>query len=187
MSKPYIHAEHDVKKWGGLVSDYIEIHNLMDSSKAVIADNRHRALTHTSWFLVNILERIKFHNSEPESPGGKFLSIRNSDGKVVQVRDIGEAHILEDFGHRYIPSAQDYLSHMTFEPWMNNGINGAPASAGQVIESRKKTIKLAKPVMPEEPMDSPFDDGSTQQPPMRILDIPEPMRPTRGDSVPTYD
>jgi len=44
MAKPFIHAESSVKRWGGKPEDYIEIHNLMDSSKGAIADHRHRAL-----------------------------------------------------------------------------------------------------------------------------------------------
>jgi hypothetical protein len=116
MAKPIFHAISSAKKYGGKPEDYIEIHNLLDSSKGAIPDNRHRALTHTSWFLSTILERI-------------FGShITNSDGKIVPVREIGEQHVLEDFGMRFIPTAQDYLALMPCEPWMNNGALGRPAS-----------------------------------------------------------
>lgn len=94
----------------------MEIHNLLDSSKGVIADSRHRALTHTSWFLSTILERVF----------GSTMT--NSDGKVFSVRDIGEQHVLEDFGGRFIPSAQDYLEDMKFKDWMLRGIGEAPSS-----------------------------------------------------------
>ena len=46
--KPIIHAESSARKFGGQPEDYLEIHNFMDSSKSVIADNRHRALTHNT-------------------------------------------------------------------------------------------------------------------------------------------
>lgn len=46
MSKPFIHAQSSAKKFGGIWEDYISIHEFLDSSKSVIADNRHRALTH---------------------------------------------------------------------------------------------------------------------------------------------
>jgi hypothetical protein len=92
--KPFIHAESSAKKFGGQPEDYLEIHNLLDSSKSVIADNRHRALTHNSWFLF-ILEKIF------------GVTITNSDGKKVSVRDVGEQHIIEDFRGQFIPSAQD--------------------------------------------------------------------------------
>lgn len=51
MSKPMVHAESSVRKWGGKPEDYMPIHNLMDSSKGTIADSRHRALTHNTWFI----------------------------------------------------------------------------------------------------------------------------------------
>jgi hypothetical protein len=42
MSKPYYHALSSAKKYGGEWQDYMEIHELMDSSKAAFPDNRHR-------------------------------------------------------------------------------------------------------------------------------------------------
>ena len=116
MSKPWVHACSSSRRFGGKPEDYIEIHNLMDSSKGVIADSRHRALTHTSWFLSVILERIF------------GVTIKNSNGRTVSVRDIGEQHVLEDFGNRFIPSAQDYLQGMSFEEWMLSGRGKLPAS-----------------------------------------------------------
>lgn len=129
MSKPYIHAISSARRFGGVPEDYIEIHNLMDSSKGAIADNRHRALTHTAWFLSTILERVF------------GVTINNSQGRKVSVRDVGEQHILEDFGGRYIPTAQDYLEHMNFEDWMQNGSRGHPSSFDRLNQKRKvKTI-----------------------------------------------
>ncbi len=116
MSKPWIHALSSVKRWGGEPEDYIEIHNLMDKSKGAIADSRHRALTHNSWFLSEILERIF------------GVVITNSAGREVSVRDVGEQHVLEDFNNRFIPSAQDYLAEMEFQGWMLNGRSGVPPS-----------------------------------------------------------
>lgn len=117
MSKPYIHALSSAKKHGGKPEDYMDIHNLMDSSKASIADNRHRALTHNSWFIGAILEAV-------------FGSTRqNSDGRIYSVRDIGEEHVLEDFGGKFIPSAQDYLAEIEMKGWMQNGRGTPPSSA----------------------------------------------------------
>lgn len=130
MSKPYIHSVSSAKRFGGVPEDYIEIHNLLDLSKGSIADNRHRALTHTSWFLSNILERVF------------GVTITNSDGRKVSVRDVGEQHILEDFGGRFIPTAQDYLEHMNFEDWMQNGTKGVPSSFKKIDENRKTKIRL---------------------------------------------
>lgn len=58
MAKPYRHAMSSAKKFGGTPDDYIDIHNLMDSSKSAIGDNRHRALTHNAWFVGSIVELI---------------------------------------------------------------------------------------------------------------------------------
>lgn len=128
MSKPYIHAVSSAKRFGGKPEDYLEIHNLMDSSKATICDNRHRALTHNAWFIGTILERIF---------GVTFV---NSDGCTISTRDIGEQHVAEDFRGRFIPSAQDYLAEMEMKGWMNNA-DGVPPSF-QKIEKRKiKSIK----------------------------------------------
>lgn len=142
MSKPYIHAESSAKRYGGKPEDYIEIHNLMDSSKGAMCDNRHRALTHNSWFLSTILERMKFHNSVETSPG-VFTIITNSDGRKVSVRDIGEQHIAEDFGGKYIPSAQDYLAEMEFKTWMNNGA-GVPPSFAKIQAKKVTNIRQIK-------------------------------------------
>jgi hypothetical protein len=117
MSKPYIHAQSSAKKFGGQWEDYIEIHEFLDSSKAVIADNRHRALTHNSWFISVVIPRVF----------GEVLR-RKSDGCLVSSRDIAELHVLEDYRKRFIPSASDFLAKIPFEPWMQNGETGSPES-----------------------------------------------------------
>lgn len=135
MSKPWIHAMASAKKFGGKPEDYIDIHNLMDSSKGCIGDNRHRALTHNSWFIAadGPLERIF------------GVVITNSDGRSVSVRDVGEQHILEDFGMRFIPTPQDYLQEMEPMPWMNNDRNSAPPSSKKIRgikRARVRTVDL---------------------------------------------
>lgn len=128
MSKPWIHAKNSVKKFGGEPSDYMPIHNLMDSSKGAIGDNRHRALTHNSWFI------------GADGPLEKIFGpvIINSDGREVSVRDIGEQHILEDFGMKFIPTAQDYLQEMEIKNWMNNGKEGVPSSFKKIEKTKVK-------------------------------------------------
>jgi hypothetical protein len=133
MSKPWIHAMASAKKFGGKPEDYIEIHNLMDSSKGCIGDNRHRCLTHNSWFVAadGPLERIF------------GVVIKNSDGRQVSVRDVGEQHILEDFGMRFIPTAQDYLQEMEPMPWMNNDRADSPPSSRKLRGKKKTKIRIA--------------------------------------------
>jgi len=130
MAKPWIHAQSSAKKFGGIPEDYIEIHNLMDSSKGAIPDNRHRALTHTSWFLSTILEKVF------------GVTIKNSDGKTVSVRDIGEQHILEDYGGKFIPTAQDFLQEIRHSDWMNNGREVPPSCAKLMSAHRRVVIPM---------------------------------------------
>jgi hypothetical protein len=125
MGKPHQHAESSAKKFGGNMEDYLEVHLLLDSSKMAFADNRHRALTHNSWFINHILPKI-FGNT-----------ITNSQGKLVSVIDIAEQHILEDFTFHFIPTAQDYLMQMTISSWMHG--QGLPASAFTKEEKQHTT------------------------------------------------
>lgn len=129
--KPLIHARSTANKWGGEPEDYLEIHDFMDSSKAAFPDNRHRALTHNSWFIF-VVERVFGH------------AIENSAGRDVSVREICEQHILEDYGNKYIPTVSDYLEGMEFQSWMNNGIEGAPTSQRKLNHetTRKMVIQF---------------------------------------------
>ncbi|MFS4483376.1 DUF6915 family protein [Hyunsoonleella sp. 2307UL5-6] len=115
-----IHAFSSVKTFGGIFEDYIDIHNFLDDSKSVFADNRHRALTHNSWFVNHVIERVF----------GVFII--NADGKKVSTKAIAEQHILEDFGGKFIPTAQDYLQEIDYKSWMNG--NGFPASRLKIEE-----------------------------------------------------
>lgn len=138
MSKPYIHALASAKRHGGTPEDYIDIHNLMDSSKAAMADNRHRALTHNAWFIGTILEKVF------------GVTRTNSAGRVYSVRSIGEEHVLEDFKHKFIPSAQDYLSEIPYAPWMQNGGKGLPPSAVKLYP-KKEPLEEPTPPPPSDP------------------------------------
>ena len=140
MSKPWIHSLSSARKFGGKPEDYIEIHEFLDSTKAAIADNRHRCILHTSWAISNILPRIKFNNSI-EGPNNTFPLIKNSDDRIISVRDIGEQHILEDFRMKYIPTPQDYIEYMDMAQWMNNGMAGSPSSA-QKIQPKEIEVSL---------------------------------------------
>ncbi len=158
MSKPYIHAQSSARQWGGVPEDYLPIHNWFDETKAVIADNRHRALRHHSegiWLCERVFGTV----------------ITNSDGRKVSVRDIGEQHVLEDFGGRFIPSAQDYLQEIEFKDWMNNG-HGVPPSFAKINEhrQRKSGSVAAEPAVAINP--SPMSvmiDGSSLNPAFREM------------------
>lgn len=102
--KPLLHAKSSVRKWGGKVEDYLPIHDYFDSSKAALADVRHRAIFHSA-FGIYIIEHIF----------GTYIT--NSDGKQVSVRDIGEQHVVEDLG--FIPSMEQWLRNIPMQDWMN--------------------------------------------------------------------
>lgn len=105
--KPHLHSRGSIKRWGGIESDYLPIHDFIDSTKSQLGDVRHRAVLHSTWGIY-IVERVF------------GTTITNSDGKIVSVRDIAEAHVLEDMGT--IPNLADWLREMPLEPWMG-GIN----------------------------------------------------------------
>lgn len=108
MSKPYIHAKSSARKYGGIPEDYLDIHQFMDSSKASLADVRHRALLHSS-FGCFVAERV-------------FGVVRkNTDDKEYSVRDVAEDHCMEDLG--FIPSVEKWLGNMTIQTWMGGPCN----------------------------------------------------------------
>ena len=128
MANAWIHAKSSARKHGGEIEDYLSIHMKMDCSKAYVADNRHRALTHTNFWIHEVMIPIFGY------------TIKNSNGKEVCVKDLCEQHILEDFGMRFIPTAQDYLENMDFKDWMQNGIKDIPSSFTKLKE--KGNIKV---------------------------------------------
>lgn len=113
--KPYLHGLVSSKKFGGKPEDYQKIHDFIDSSKAHIADIRHRAILHST-FGIYLTELIF----------GTYII--NSEGLIVQTRDIAEEHILEDLGT--IPTVEHWLKNMTIQSWM-----------GGKVKKRKQTVK----------------------------------------------
>jgi len=130
MANAHIHSVSSARKFGGQPDDYLAVHIKMDCSKAYISDNRHRSLTHSSFWIHEVMIPIFGY------------TIKNSNGKDISVKDICEQHILEDFGMRFIPTAQDYLENLEFKDWMNNGIKDFPSSYKKIKE--KSTTQLIK-------------------------------------------
>ncbi len=105
MAHPLKHAKSSVRKFGGKVEDYIDIHNWFDETKAWIGHSMHRMLRHHS---EGIFECAKIFGE----------SFENSDGKVVYTRYVGEQHVKEDCNN-YIPSAKEWLDNINNPPkWM---------------------------------------------------------------------
>lgn len=160
MSKPHVHALSSARKYGGKFDDYITLHNFLDSSKEIIADDRHRACFHHAFGIFILEQMFGVNFGALEQLAKKFswssdeveailawkkdctytgTAIKNSDNKVISVRDIGEQHVLEDFGNRFIPSAQDYLSEIENKEWMICG-KGKPPSCAKLNHKKEKLI-----------------------------------------------
>lgn len=119
----YYHAKSAARKWGGSPDDYIEVEELIDSSKKFIGDARHRALFHNTygvWLCQEVFGRI----------------ITVGDHREVPVRLIAEQHIIEDLG--WLPSPADYFQHLSLAPWMSGAkLREQPLSSlGLVIPAK---------------------------------------------------
>lgn len=110
MANALIHSQSSVKRWGGQVSDYIQIHELLDSPKACMNNNSSRLVTHNVWFCYNIIPKIFGYN------------LINSNGKRVDTIDIAMLHVAEDFRMKFVPTLEDYLKHLTLPSWIHNGV-----------------------------------------------------------------
>lgn len=156
MSKPMIHAISSARKFGGSPEFYLDLHESLDSSKGTIADNRHRALTHNAWYLMFVLPKIfGNHLFQAKTDHGQQLlnayELAKSNLKSLEamlfndrenitsipVRSVGEQHVLEDYGGRFIPSASDFLNEIEMKEWMMNGV-GTPPSCAKLFKGTRK-------------------------------------------------
>ena len=119
--KPMVHARISAKKFGGVPEDYIEIHDFMDCTKMALPDVRHRMVLHNSVGCY-IAEMVFGY------------TIVNSDKKTVHVRDVAEAHVIEDMG--FIPTLEKCFSGMPIENWMGGRVSKyAEESKPQPVET----------------------------------------------------
>lgn len=127
MANPLIHSKSSVKRWGGIVEDYMPIHELLDSPKATMNNNTSRMLTHNIWFCQTIIPKIFGY------------CLTNSAGRVVDTVDIAMLHVSEDFRGKFIPTVQDYLQHMVIQPWMHNGVKDINSPQATALAESLKT------------------------------------------------
>lgn len=106
MANPLHHSISSVKKWGGVIEDYLPIHNWFDASKELHGDFRHRALRHHTAGIF-----------EAERQFGQNITIES--GRRIPVRWVGEQHVIEDCG--YLPTFSDWIKTIKPAPWMNRG------------------------------------------------------------------
>jgi len=116
-----------VKKYGGKPTDYLPIHDFFDCTKSAHASVKHRAVLHNALGIF-IAERLF------------GVTITNSDGVAVSVRDIGEQHVLEDLGT--IPSLDDWLSCMSAEPWMAGALKGSTTATREAAKRDATNARL---------------------------------------------
>jgi len=94
MAKPLYHAINCVKKFGGKYQDYLEIHCLMDSSKAGHPQMAHRTIFHSDYGH-QLVQRILHKNV-----------IKNSDQQEVPINAVCEFHTIEDLN--FVPTLEKY-------------------------------------------------------------------------------
>ena len=128
LAHSWFHARSSARKFGGEPADYLSIHEWFDQTKMCWADTRHRAILHSS-FGVFLCEQMF----------GVTIT-RDSDGKQVPTRLIGEQHIMEDLGR--IPTIQDWLDGLPYKTWM---INGARPLSRELEQSQKADEKPSLP------------------------------------------
>lgn len=93
--KPLQHAQISAKTYGGVWTDYIEIHNFLDSSKSSCANFKHRFLLHHAEG-INLAVRLF----------GEQLT--NSNRQTNSIRQILTDYLIEDVGNV-----------VTIEDWSN--------------------------------------------------------------------
>jgi hypothetical protein len=103
MGTPLIHSKSSVRKYGGILEDYIAIHRWFDSTKGNLPKFLHRAILHNSFGML-LAEQVF----------GDYII--NSDGKDVEVRQIAYDHIYEDCG--FVPTVEDWVKNIQVQPWM---------------------------------------------------------------------
>jgi len=99
MAHPNLHAKSSAKKFGGKPEDYIHLHEWLDETKSWFGDSLHRMFRHHSEGIFEMEKRF----------GTEF---KNSDGKIVYTRYVGEQHVKEDCNN-YIPSAKEWVNNIS--------------------------------------------------------------------------
>lgn len=116
--KPLQHAQISAKTHGGRWQDYIEVHSLLDSSKATCAHYKHRFL---------------LHHREGIELGARIFgaNLTTSENKTVETRRILTEHLIEDVGR--VVSVEDWARDLL--PNENEPFNKFLAKKRAVIEA----------------------------------------------------
>lgn len=107
--KPWEHAVRDVAAFGGVVDDYLKIHDWFDQTKAFMPDLRHRAVLHNAWGIF-LCEQVF------------GAVVVNSTGLAIPVRTIAERHVLADL--KFIPTFEQCFGALPFHDWLTGKSEG---------------------------------------------------------------
>lgn len=92
--KPLDHARNSARRYGGDPFMFLDVHEFLDQTKAAHPDMRHRAILHNT--MGPFLAAQIF---------GRTLTI---EGRLVDVRQVCEDHIIEDLGR--LPAVSEFLN-----------------------------------------------------------------------------
>ncbi|HMS42476.1 MAG TPA: hypothetical protein PKE69_19755 [Pyrinomonadaceae bacterium] len=115
--KPLQHAQISARTYGGVWTDYIEIHNFLDSSKATCAHFKHRFLLHHA---EGIDLAVRLFGEE----------LTNRDGQTNSIRQILTDHLIEDVG-----------SIVLVEDWAQNLMPKTDAPFYQFLAKKRQQIE----------------------------------------------
>lgn len=113
---PAQHAISSVMRFGGVESDYLDVHRWFDATKVTFVHFTHRALRHHTQGIEECA-RVR----------GETL-LRASDGKPMSVADLGRQHCSEDCGG-HVPEAADWLARLDLPDWLPSKVPSAEEMA----------------------------------------------------------
>lgn len=95
MAHPHHHALSSTRQFGGVITDYLPVHQWMDDTKAHLANFRHRAVRHHKDSLPLLHAQM-----------GSYVRI-NSDGQPVAIQEVFLQHLREDC--QGVPALSDWI------------------------------------------------------------------------------
>lgn len=115
--KPLQHSNISAKTYGGIWTDYIKLHNFLDSSKSACAHFKHRFL---------------LHHAEGIDLAGRLFGeqITNCEGQTVSTRQILTNHLIEDVGKL-----------VTIEDWANSLMPKEDTRFYQILAKKRAQIE----------------------------------------------
>ena len=118
--KPLQHAQISQKTYGGSWTNYIEVHNFLDSSKAACAHFKHRFL---------------LHHREGIELGVKIFgeTVTNSENRTIETRRLLTDHLIEDVGRV-----------VTVEDWVRDLLPDANNSFYRFLAKKREQIETGR-------------------------------------------